>query len=172
LHTTGISFPRLSKDGKAVVFEVSLSLPGKEVKGLAELTGTLVYLKSNGTKKIDLGMMDFVEGAQSEVKGFSIRSIRPAWNKKNTELELKANLLIGAVKSTKFFREDGTEIEVSQSGHSSTRDKIMELNYKTKGKFPPRGRIILEVLDNPTKHEIHFELKNISLTGEPLSDMD
>lgn len=169
---SSISFPRLSKDGKAVVFEVSLSLPGKEVKGLAELSGTLVYLKSNGTKKIDLGLMDFKEGATSDVKVFSIRSINPSWNKKDTKMELKANFLIGAVKSTTFYREDGTEMKVSPSGYSSTRDRIMELYYEIKGEFPPRGRIVFEVLDNPTKHEIHFELRNISLTGEPLSDID
>ena len=189
----GISSPKLSKDGKAVVFDVRLSVPNEDAKGLAELSGVLVYLESTGTKKIDLGMMDFKEGTKSNVEGISIGSIRPAWDKEHTRMELKVNLLLGTYKSTKFYREndtelelsdnanlftddghvsfyldDGTEFDISQSGKSFSGDRLMDLYYETKGEFPPRGRIVLDVLDNVTKHEIHFKLTNITLTGEPL----
>ena len=164
----GISFPQLSKDGKAVVFEVDLSVPNKDAKGLAELSGALMYLKSAGTKKIDLGVMEFKKGAKSNVQGFSIRSIRPDWSEGHTLMGLNVDLLLGTIKSAEFYREDGTEIEVSSGGKSYSRDKLLDVGYKTKGEFPSRGRIVIEVLDEVTKHEIHFELMNISLTGEPL----
>lgn len=165
---TGISSPKLSKDGKSVIFDVKLSVPDEDANGLAELSGVLVHLKSAGIKEIDLGVMDFKKGAKSKVPGFAIRSIRPDWNKGHTRMELKVNLLLGTIKSTTFYREDGTELIVSQGGKSFSSDRLMDIDYKIKGKFPPRGRIVLEVLDEITKHEISFKLTNISLTGKPL----
>ena len=165
---TGISFPKLSKDGKAVIFDVKLSVPDEDANGLAELSGVLVHLKSAGIKEIDLGVMDFKKGAKSKVPGFAIRSIRPDWDKGHTLMALKVNLLLGTIKSTTFYREDGTELIVSQSGKSFSSDILMDIGYKIKGNFPPRGRIVLEVLDEITKHEISFKLTNISLTGKPL----
>jgi len=113
--------------------------------------------------------MDFKENARSKVEGFSINSIGvKSWDKKNSRMDLKVNLLRGHLKSTKFYREDGTEFEVSQSGGSYSQDRQYDINYNTKGEFPPRGRIVMEVIDEVTKHEISFTLTNISLTGEPL----
>jgi len=163
------SFPVLSKDGKAAVFEVNLSVPDKDAKAIAELSGTLGYLKSAGTKKIDLGVMDFKKDARSNVEDISISSVGVnSWDKEHSQMDLKVNLLRGHLKSTKFYREDGTEFEVSQSGGSYTEDRLLDINYETKGEFPPRGRIVIEVIDEITKHEIPFTLINISLTGEPL----
>jgi len=162
------SFPELSKDGGAAVFEINLSLPDKKVKAIAELSGTLGYLKSAGTKQIDLGLMDFKAGTKSQVEGFSISSAGLSWNKRNGTIGLKVGLLRGHLKSTKFYREDGTELEVSQNGISYSEDKLLDIGYMTEGPLPPRGRIVLEVIDEPTKHEISFTLTNISLTGEPL----
>jgi hypothetical protein len=67
---TKISSPKLSKDGKAVVFAFTLDAPDQAARGLAELSGALVYLGSSGTKEIDLGVMEFREGAKSSVPGF------------------------------------------------------------------------------------------------------
>ncbi|MFH1718303.1 MAG: hypothetical protein ABIF19_13200 [Planctomycetota bacterium] len=46
--------------------------------------------------------------------------------------------------------------------------RLWDINYRTNGEFPPRGRIVIKVIDEITKHEIQFKLTNISLTGEPL----
>ena len=163
------SFPVLSKDGNAAVFEVDLSVPDKDAKAIAELSGTVGYLKSAGTKEIDLGIMDFKEDTPSAVEGFSIRSVGVrSWDKERSEMELRVNLLRGHLVSTKFYREDGTQIEVSSGGISFSGDKLLDIGYRTKGEFPPRGRIVFEVIDKITKHEIEFKLTNISLTGEPL----
>jgi len=168
LRTRGISFPELSRDGKTLVFEVNLSVPDKEAKRIAELSGTLAYVESAGTKRLDLGVIDFREGAKSHVEGFSIRSIRSDWREGYALMELNVDMLRGTIKSAAFYREDGTEIEVSPGGKSFSQDKLLDVGYKTRGEFPPRGRIVFEVLDNVTKHKIHFKLTNISLTGEPL----
>lgn len=162
------SYPELSKDGRAAVFEVDLSLPEKEAKAIAELSGTLGYLKSAGSKKIDLGLMDFKKDAKSKVKGFYIRSVGVSRDREDGYMDLNVDLLRGRLKSTKFYREDGTELEVFQTGGSYSGDDQLDIRYTKKGPFPPKGRIVMEVIDEITKHEISFTLTNISLTGEPL----
>lgn len=172
-HKKETSFPELSKDSKTAVFEVELSVPDDDAKGLAELSGTLGYLKSAGTKTIDLEIMDFKDGAKSKIEGFSIKSIGvSSWDKKLTIMNLKVDLLRSHLVSTKFYREDGTEIEVSSGGISFSGDELHDINYSTKGEFPPRGRIVFEVIDKITKHEIKFKLTNISLTGVQLKQIE
>lgn len=164
----GIPFPKLSEDGRAVVFDVKLAVPDENAKGLSELSGALECLKSTGTKDIDLGVMDFKNGSESKVPGFSIRTVKERYDKKGQEISLKVDLLRRSVKNVKFYREDGTEIDVSSAGRSSSLGRLLYISFKTKGEFPPRGRIVFEVLDGITKHRIPFKLTNISLLGRPL----
>jgi len=167
-HNRGIAFPKPSEDGRAAVFDVKLDVPEENAKGLSELSGALECLKATGTKKIDLGVMDFKEGISSDVPGFSIRSVKERYDKKGQEISLKVDLLRRSVKNVKFYREDGTEIDVSSAGRSSSQGRLLYISFKTKGEFPPRGRIVFEVLDGITKHRIPFKLTNISLLGRPL----
>ncbi len=164
-----ISWPKLTKDGKGVTFEVKLLLPGDNVKGLAELSGSFDFLKSTGTKEIDLGMMDFKDGAQSKVEGFTISSVKTnSWDKDNENMQLKVDLLRGAFKGAKFYGENGEELEVSKAGMSSSNGRLMSIGFKIKGSFPEKGRIVLETLAGVSKHRIGFKLSNISLLGVPL----
>lgn len=162
---------KLSKDKKAVVFDVELSLPHEAAKGLAELSGVLLGFKFTGTKKIDLGIIDFKGGTKSKVDGFSIKSIKKkpgAWEKGNTYMHIGINLPRGSIKDVKLYREDGMEIKTFFAGSSYRKDRLINYNIRTKGEFPPTGRIVFEVLDKITKHKIPFKLTNISLLGQPL----
>ncbi|MFQ6035903.1 MAG: hypothetical protein ACE5NM_08670 [Sedimentisphaerales bacterium] len=163
-----ISFPKLSKDGRAAVFDVKLAVPDEKAKGLSELSGVIECFKATGTKKIDLGVMDFKDGVSSSVPGFSIRSVKERYDKKGQEISLKVDLPRKSVKDVKFYDENGTEIDVSSGGRSSSQGRLLLISFKTKGKFPLRGRIVFEVLDGITKHRIPFKLTNISLLGRPL----
>jgi len=166
-----IKFPKLAKDKKTVVFDVELLLPDEDVEGLEEVSGVLEYLTATGTKQIDLGIMDLKDGAKSNVEDFSIKSIKKkpgAWEKGNTYMHIGINLLRGSIKDVKLYREDGTEIKTFFAGSSYMKDRLINYNIRTKGEFPPRGRIVFEVLDGITKHEIPFKLTNISLTGQSL----
>jgi len=161
-----IPFPRLCKDKKAAQFDIELSLPDANTTALAEVSGALYCLKSTGTRKIDLGLMEFKAGTKSELQDCSIDSIRvKEWHKGYTYMRLKANLPRGSVKQVRFYHRDGTEIEVSRGGWSYTQGRIRRMEFKTKGQFPAKGRIVIEALDNITKHEIPFRLTNISLLG-------
>ena len=166
-HNRRILFPKPSEDGRAAVFDVKLDVPEENAKGLSELSGTLECFKATGTKKIDLGVMDFKEGISSDVPGFSIRSVKESYDKKGQEISLKVDLLRKSVKDVKFYHENGTEIDVSSGGRSSSQGRLLYISFKTKGEFPPRGRIVFEVLDGVTKHRIPFKLTNVSLIGRP-----
>ena len=164
-----ISSPQLTKDGKGVRFKVKLLLPDDSARGITEVTGSLDFLKSTGTKEIDLGMMDFKEGSQSKVEGFSIISVKTnSWDKDNEYMQLKVDLLLGAFKGAKFYGENGEELEVSQAGTSYSGDRIMNMGFRTKGSFPERGLIVFETLKDVSKHRIGFKLSNVSLLGVPL----
>lgn len=164
-----VPFPKMSSDGQAVYFNLKLNLPDENTKSLAELSGKVEYIKSKGTKKINLGLMDFKKGATSDIEGFSIKNIyTSSYDKEHTRMKLGADIDIGSLKSVKFLNEDGKEIEIKKSGKTSTSEKIIFLEYKIEGKFPRRGQIIFEVLDNVTKHILRFKMKNISLFGRPL----
>jgi hypothetical protein len=164
-----IHWTRLSKDKKAVIFEVNLAKPDENAKGIAELSGVLEYLESTGTREIDLGVMDFKDGAVSKVEGFSIKSIESQeWAQEKTRMWLKVDLPRGAVKSTKFFDENGTELKVTSGGTSSSMGRLKRMGFDIEGEFPARGRIVIEVLDGLSKHELPFKLTDISLLGVPI----
>ena len=164
-----IHWPRLSKDKRAVVFEVNLAMPDEKARSIAEVSGVLEYLESAGTKKIDLGVMDFKEGAESNVEGFSINSIKSdEVTVGKTRMWLKVMLLRGTEKRVQFFDEDGTELKVASDGKQFSRDRIKSMAFDIEGHFPARGRIVFEVLDGLSKHELPFKLTNISLLGSPL----
>jgi hypothetical protein len=168
-RTPFISSPKLSEDEKAVVFDVDLSLPDQGTKGLTEVSGVLRGFKFTGTKKIDLGLMDFKDGTKSKVDGFSITSLEKKLGEKgNTYMYIGVNLPHRSVKDVKLYREDGSQIEVFYAGSLRTKDGLVSYNLRKEGKFPPRGRIVFEVLEGITTYEIPFKLTNISLLGQPL----
>jgi hypothetical protein len=164
-----IHWPKLTDDKKAIVFDVKLLVPDKDVSKLEEVSGEVGYLTAGSVKELDLGLMDFKEGAKSGVEGFSVNSIEiEEWDKEHTVMELKVNLSEGSLKSTRFYDENGKKFEVTRSGSSSSNDRLLEVGFRTKGKFPPRGRIVMEVHEELTEHRVPFKLTNISLTGHYL----
>jgi len=170
LNFQQINFPRLSKDKKVVYFDVPLHVPPANAKGFAEISGVLRCYKVEGSRKIDLGIMDFNDGAKSSVEGFSIRSIRPAThdNKQSSRMSLIVNLLRGSVKNVRFYRTDGSEIKVTRRSTWSSENRLISISFDTEGKFPPKGRIIFDVMDKITTYNMPFKLTNISLLGKPL----
>jgi len=157
---------RLAKDGKAVTFEARLAPPDDAACGLKELSGCVRYLKAAGVKAIDHGMMDFREGARSQSAGISIRSMRtPNWDPGYAHMDLSVDLLRGSVKEVRYYGPDGSPIKVSPAGATYSQGRVLSVAFKTQGQFPANGRIVFDVLDDVTQHELPFRLANVSLTG-------
>ena len=51
-----LQFPRLSKDETAAMFEMKMDVPGDDVTGLREVSGTLQYMVAGTIKEVDLGI--------------------------------------------------------------------------------------------------------------------
>ena len=171
LGSAGMAIPhmRLSKDGKAVAFEVRLASPDGTARGLKELSGCVRYLKAAGIKTIDHGTMDFKEGGRSQSTGISIRSLRtPNWDPGYAHMDLSVDLLRGSVKEVRYYGPDGSPIKVSPAGASYSQGRVLSMAFKTQEQFPANGRIVFDVLDDVKQHELPFRLANVSLTGGPM----
>ena len=163
-----IKFPILAKDKKTVVFEVELLLPDKDVESLEELSGTLEYLTADATRKADLGIIDFKDGAMGKEFGTAIRSIEnDPWQKSSTLLSVRLNLRPEVIESVEFFAQDGTKLDVSERGYEAIGGTTT-LKFSIKGKLPSKGRIVLNVFEGLKKNEIPFKITEISLTGQSL----
>jgi len=112
--------------------------------------------------------MDFAVGAKSTQLGAIIRSIEEdPWQKNATVLRLRLNVRPEAIKSVNFYTQDGTKLDVNQTGHASI-DGSTTFEFSIKGQLPQKGRIVLDAFDKLKKNEIPFKITGITLTGQSL----
>ena len=163
-----IHFPRLSKDKTIVIFDVNLSLPGENVRGIREVSGILKYNVASGSRKVDLGITDFTIGSKGKEFGAVIKSInRNKLEKGKQTLSLKLNLSQFSIKSVTFYDDEKNKLDVSSHGYFSMGGSTT-FEYSCKGTLPETGSIVVEIFEKLEKYEIPFKLTNISLTGQPL----
>ena len=164
-----ISFPRLSKDKTAVIFEVTVSLPGGKTKGFKEISGKLEYVVAGASKEVDLGFTGFKADTQGKAFAAVIKSVKEnKWEKGHEVLTLELDLPSDSVKSTRFLDSQGNPLNVSRQSTMSSGD-TMVAEYDIAGKFPENGSIVMEIFDALKRFEIPFSLNDISLTGQPLN---
>lgn len=161
-----IHFPRLSDDKKAIVFEVQLGLPGPKAAGLKEISGTLQYVVADKTKSVDLGLGEYQKGAKGKELGAEIEKIEPAFSDGKTDLQLKVAVSRDSVVSIDFFDAAGKPLNAEQSGYSSSGDET-SFTYQVTGKFPPKGKIVAKLYDDPKTYEAPFSVTGMDLFGRP-----
>jgi hypothetical protein len=163
-----ISFPGLSKDKTAVIFEVKVSLPGEKTKGFKEISGKLEYVVAGGSKKVDLGFTGFKAGTQGKAFGAVIKSLEESkWEKGHEVLTLELQLASDAIKTTQFLDGQGIPLNVSRQSTMSSGNNMVA-GYDIEGKFPENGTIVMEIFDDLKRFEIPFFVNDISLTGQSL----
>ena len=163
-----ISFPRLSKDRKQVIFEAKMKVPGQDVRGLKELSGTLSYLTSSGTKETDLGTLALKKGTKGSVLGAEIVSVGPSkWQKNKQELQLKLQINKDAIKEIRLSDADGKPLPAKRTSASYSSNWV-QLGLTRDQPFPESARIQLTLHDNLKKQVVRFTLKDITLAGRPL----
>ncbi|NOZ23218.1 MAG: hypothetical protein GXP25_19260 [Planctomycetes bacterium] len=163
-----IHFPQLSRDETTVIFEVGMRLPGRNVKGIKEVAGTLEYLVAGAIKKVDLGMMEFKAGAKGQALNAVVKSVKASrWQKGMQEMELQLECSYDAVKAVKLFDAAGAELKLAGSSRSGGGNRVT-FNCSRRDGFPPRGKVVVEIHDKLQKYRIPFCLRNVSLLGKPL----
>ena len=159
-----VHFPNLARDKTAATLEFKLNLPGSGVKGLKELSGTVQYRVSGGTKEVDLGLDELKAGATGTNLDAEIKSIKEGWQKNGSQemsLHLKTNP--DDLKSVSLVVE-GVRTALSQRGYGGGNGAY-DFNYECKTNFPANGRIVAEVYDKVQTFEAPFKLENLTLLG-------
>ena len=161
-----ISWPRLSESKTAVVFEVPLSPPSADVRGLARVAGTLQYRLATSTEDVDIGIGRFAEGTTGQRYGALVEQVGPrAWGD-GTSLTLRVDLSADQIQEALFYAQDGSSIPVER-GSTMQMGDASSLEYVTEGVFPEAGRIVLRVFSDLTLYEAPFLLEALDLTGQP-----
>jgi len=163
-----ISFPRLSKDKKFIIFEVKLKVPAVEVRGLKEVTGSLEYLTSMGTKTIDAGKLVLKKGSKGSALGAEIIDVKPSKNYKGEhEVRLKLITDRASIKEVQFLGADGKPIAV-KSGSSSWTPTWVWMDYRFKSPLPASIKLRIVQYDKLKTHKLRFTISNVTLMGRPV----
>ena len=163
-----VHFPNLAKDKTATILEFKLNLPGNGVKGLKELSGSVQYRVSSGTKEVNLGLAELKAGAIGTNLDARIESIKEGWQKNGSqEMSLHLKLNPDGLKSVSLVA-DGTKTVLSQRGYSGGNGKF-DFNYEWKTNFPANSQLVAEVYDKIQTFDAPFKLENISLLGASLN---
>ena len=158
-------FPKLGKDKTAAILEFKLNPPGGGVKGLKELSGTVQYRVSGGTKEIDLGFDALKDGATGTNLDAEIQSIREGWQKNGAQdMVLHLKTTPDGLKSLSLV-VDGNKTELRQNGYGSSGMNAFNFTYECQTNFPANGRIVAEVYDKMQTFEAPFKLENLTLLG-------
>jgi len=161
-----VSFPRLSKDKKKIVFEVKMLVPKPQVRGLKEVTGSLEYLTSSGTKNVDLGTLTIKKGSKGKALGAEITNVEASkFHKGETEVRLKLLGDRASIKDVQFLGADGTPMETKSSGSYWTPTTV-QMNFRFKN-VPQSAQVRVVQYDNLKKHKVKFTISNVTLMGRP-----
>jgi len=166
----GIRFPRLSEDRSAVVFEIDLRSPGKEVKSIREISGTVQYTVSEGTKEVDLGFASLKSGESGKELNAKIIEIKDGWNKdgtKNIEIELAVGK--GEIKDLVML-EGAKRTVLASRGYSSFGSGTNTFTFEAEGGVPENAKLIAVLYDGIQTYDVPFKLENISLLGISLGE--
>ncbi len=150
---------------KTIRFSVLTAKQEKENTTLAEISGTLWYLRMLYFKNIDTGLIDFAEGVSFKGTGGKIGSIR--MNKRQrTVLKLEFSEHPAAIKNLEFWSEDGSKLDIERIGSGGRhKGNISYLIYATAPKepLPAKGRITLRLAKQVKEEKFDFKAVNIVL---------
>jgi len=149
---------------KTIRFNV-LTIKPKDDATLAEMSGTLWYVRMLYFKDVDTGLIDFAEGASIKGTSGKIGSIRMN-NRQRTVLRLEFSEHPAAIKDMEFWSEDGSKLDIERIGYGGRREgNIAYLIYATAPKepLPAKGRITLRLAKQVKEEKFDFKAVNIAL---------
>lgn len=164
-----IHFTTLTDNKKHIIFDVNLTIPDKNVKGLKEIAGHLDCLIANKTEKVNLGFAKLAKDAAGKKHQAKITKFTKEkdWSDKLVHvLAFKLKLNRDTIKNVIFQTPDGKKVDAN-SGSTMFGDKSTTFEYNRKTPFPPNAQIIIEVYKDAQKQKIPFNLKNLNLLGQP-----
>jgi hypothetical protein len=158
-----ISFPKVSKDKRKVIFDVKLKVPNKHATQIDQLKGTLIYVTSQDTETIDLGINAFVEGEEGNALNAVIEGLGESqWSTGKEQMDLRLDVPVDTVREIRIYDGQGNPVEFSQ-GYSSFNDIVTFNLTAAEGGFPEEGRIEVLVHKGLEQFELPFALTDVGL---------
>mgnify|MGYP006287026587 CR=1 FL=1 len=160
-----ISFPRLSKDRQAVVFDVKLGLPDVDTQSIEEISGRLEYLVGSGSREVELGTMAMSAGSKGNALNAAVESIeRDPYGNNATTVRLALDIPAEKLQSVRFLGGGGA-VSAIPAGHITLGDRT-NFRLSIKGTLPQQARVVVTVYESFRKVTVPFSIGPISLTGE------
>ncbi len=157
-------YVQMSQNKSVLLWDVTLQLPGKEVKGFKEISGFVYATSASGTNWVDAGIAALKEGSHGTSFDVTIESVRPSGS--GEEMTLKFGSSCSALNDVQILDAGGRKLEVQKYSTSDYGDGCT-LSYYLEGSFPAKGSIKIEVFENVNKLEIPFSITNVDLFGNP-----
>ena len=153
------------KGDKTIRFNVLTAKPKKEDTTLAEISGTLRYLRMLYFKNVDSGVISFTEGTSIKGTRGKIGTIRTD-NTQRTVFRLEFSEHPKAIKDVEFWSEDGSNLDIVRAGQGGrSKGNVSYLIYATAPKepLPAKVRITLRLAKQVKEEKIDFKAVNIVL---------
>ncbi len=162
-----ISFPTLSEDRSAVLFEVRMLEPFETVKSLREVSGTIQYVVSSGTMEVDLGFVSLKAGASGKALDAKIKEIKNGWKDDGSkQMEIELSVDTEAIKEL-ILIDGAKRIVMERRGSSSFGNGSVSYTYEAEKGIPESGKLIAVLHDGLKTYDIPFKLENLTLLGTP-----
>ena len=155
-----IHHSKLRTDLQTAEMDVRIRAPEKDKETIKEISGTLEYHTSEGSRTIDSGMIDFAKGTAIREVGLDIESID------ESSLKFNCSVPLESIRSTTFYSTDGTELDIQRTSWGTMEGKQFISFEPDEGKLPSKGRIVFEIAENLKKHKIGFIAKHILIEGD------
>lgn len=148
-----------------------LKHPGVKATGIQEISGVFNLSVSEGEKKADLGIVKIKQG--EKLKEFD--GVIEELNKKDSgdNIKIVLNINDSRVKKVKLYKPDGSEYKYTDGLNGSSWGKTGDNNEKyyiyfyNKKSFPDELKIVVQYYAEPKKVEYPFQIKNVTLLGDP-----
>jgi hypothetical protein len=163
-----INFPQLTEDRSAVVFEIDLRSPGEGVKSIREISGTVQYTVSSGTKEVDLGFASLKAGESGKEMAAKIKEIKDGWNKDGSkQIEIELDVEKETLKELVMI-EGAKRTVMDSRGYSSFGNGATTFTFEAKKGVPENAKLVAVIHDGVETFDVPFKLENISLLGKPM----
>ncbi len=157
-------FPKQTSDGRTVYLD--FELPATDgARGLAELTGHLKVLASEGSERHDLGFTELTPGAKGTFAEARVNAIEQE-DERTWRFEIHLHLARTSLLELALVCGDETT-PLQQTGYSCCNDES-DLTYRHDGDLPRDARLVATVVAGLSRTRYAFTLQQVDWFGEPL----
>jgi hypothetical protein len=160
-------FPKLTKDGRTALLELSLPVAGARA-GLRELRARFVATISDGNEEHDLGFPELAAGAAGTVAGAQLQRCEvdgDGHGSVDVQLQVARQRVLGAA----IVGADGWRVELEPSGYSSCNDECT-LSYRWSGEVPVAARLVMTFATGLSRRAFAVELRDVDWLGRAAGD--